>query len=94
MRECMLLLQIGGHMIRKEPKTLQELNLVDRFLFDELMDVPGAYEMVLTILLENKVSLLDKVQTEKEFRVSPALRSVRMDYIDILFMVFAKSVLI
>ena len=68
-------------MIKKEPKSLQELNLLDRFLFDELMDVPGMYETALTILLENRVSLLDKVQTEKEFRVSPGLRSVRMDVV-------------
>ena len=64
----------------ENPRPLQELNLVDRFLFDELMDVPGMYEKVLTILLENKVTLLN-AQTEKEFRVSPGLRSVRMDVV-------------
>lgn len=27
-------------MSKKIPKTLQELNLVDRFLFDEVMEIP------------------------------------------------------
>ncbi len=63
------------------PKSLQELNLVDRFLFDELMDISGMYEKVLSILLESKVELLEKVQTEKEYRVSPKLRSVRLDVV-------------
>ncbi len=66
---------------KREPKSLKELNLVDRFLFDELMDMPGMYEKVLSILLEKKVSLLQRVETEKEFRVSPNLRSVRMDVV-------------
>lgn len=70
-------------MEKSTPKLLRELNLVDRFLFDALMDVPGMYETVLSILLENKVTLLEKVQTEKEFRISPALRSVRLDVVGV-----------
>lgn len=62
-------------------RSLQDLNLVDRFLFDETMEVPGMYEIMVNILLENKVTLLDRVQTEKEFRISPELRSVRLDVV-------------
>ena len=62
-------------------RSLQDLNLVDRFLFDETMEVPGMYQIVVNILLENKVTLLDRVQTEKEFRISPELRSVRLDVV-------------
>lgn len=68
-------------MTDKEPKSLQELNLMDRFLFDEVMDVPGMYQIAVSILLENNVTILDKVHTEKEFRVSPKLRAVRLDVI-------------
>lgn len=65
----------------QESRSLQDLNLVDRFLFDETMEVPGMYEIMVNILLENKVTLLDRVQTEKEFRISPELRSVRLDVV-------------
>ena len=65
----------------QEARSLQDLNLVDRFLFDETMEVPGMYQITVNILLENKVILLDRVQTEKEFRVSPILRSVRLDVV-------------
>ena len=64
-----------------EARSLQDLNLVDRFLFDETMEVPGMYQMTVNILLENNATLLDRVQTEKEFRVSPVLRSVRLDVV-------------
>lgn len=65
----------------QESRSLQDLNLVDRFLFDETMEVPGMYQIMVNILLENKVTLLDRVQTEKEFRISPELRSVRLDVV-------------
>lgn len=65
----------------QESRSLQDLNLMDRFLFDETMEVPGMYQIMVNILLENKVTLLDRVQTEKELRVSPELRSVRLDVV-------------
>ncbi len=66
-------------MSKKIPKTLRELNLVDRFLFDAAMEVPHVYETLVGILLEKEMYFLDVVQTEKEFRVSPQLRSNRLD---------------
>lgn len=64
----------------KQPlKPLWELNLTDRFLFDEVMERPGAFALFLSILLEEDVALLEPVQTEKELRVSPRLRAVRLD---------------
>lgn len=68
-------------MTEREPRSLQDLNLVDRFLFDEIMDVSGMYQIAVNILLENKADLLDKTQTEKEFRISPLLRAVRLDVV-------------
>ena len=65
----------------QKARSLQDLNLVDRFLFDETMEVPGMYQTTVNILLENKVKLLDRAQTEKEFRLSPKLRSVRLDVV-------------
>lgn len=68
-------------MTEREPRSLQDLNLMDRFLFDEIMDVSGMYQIAVNILLENKADLLDKTQTEKEFRISPLLRAVRLDVV-------------
>ena len=60
---------------------LEELNLTDRFPFAETMDEPDAYEAMVGILLENEIELLERTQTEKELRVSPELRAVRLDVI-------------
>lgn len=60
---------------------LEEMNLLDKFLFDEAMEDREAYETVVSILLENEVELLGRAETEKELRVSPDLRQVRLDVI-------------
>ena len=60
---------------------LEELNLTDRFLFAETMDEPEAYKAVVGILMEDEIELLDHTQTEKELRVSPELRAVRLDVV-------------
>ena len=60
---------------------LDGLNLVDRFLFDETMENPEAYQAAISILLEDEVEFLKKPETEKELRISPELRSVRLDVI-------------
>lgn len=58
---------------------LSDLNLTDRFLFDEVMDDPQVHQDALSIIFGHPVPLLGKNETEKELRVSPAVRSVRMD---------------
>ncbi len=60
---------------------LENLNLVDRFLFDEVMEDQASYQALISILLENEIEILDKTQTEKELRVSPELRQVRLDVV-------------
>ena len=61
-------------------KTLQELTLFDRFLFNETMEIPEAHEAVLRIILgDEKLKLLSQVQTEKEMQTAPWLRSIRLD---------------
>ena len=61
-------------------KTLQELTLLDRFLFDEAMEDKEIHEALLKIILgEDAVRLLDEVETEKELRTMPWLKSIRVD---------------
>lgn len=60
---------------------LQDLNLTDRFLFDETMESREAYEATICILLENEIELLEQPETEKEFRISPQLRAIRLDVV-------------
>ena len=52
---------------------LTQLNLTNRFLFDEVMDDYQTHQDVLSIILERNVPLLEKNVTEKEHRVSPLL---------------------
>ena len=68
--------------IKKEQKVmkpLKELNLLDRFLFDEVMEDPQTARDILEILLGREVPLLDHNETEKEYRRSPQYRSIRID---------------
>ena len=61
-------------------KTLNELTLLDKFLFDEVMDIPEAHEAALRIILgDENLQLLTPSQTEKELRTAPWLRSIRLD---------------
>ncbi len=60
-------------------KTLKELTLLDRFLFDQTMDCPEAHEAALQIIFSDpNLRLLTPAQTEKELRTAPWLRSVRL----------------
>ena len=58
---------------------LKDLNLTNRFLFDVVAEDPDAHEAMLSIILGRDVRLSEKNQTEKEFLLSPSIRSIRMD---------------
>ena len=62
-------------------RELRELNLLDKFLFDEAMEDRETYQMAVSILMENEVEFLEKPETEKELRVSSEIRQVRMDVV-------------
>ena len=63
----------------EEKKALKDLNLINRFLFAEVMDDPEVNQDALSIILGQNVRLLSSPQTEKEHRVSPLAKSIRMD---------------
>ena len=58
---------------------LSELNLTNRFLFDTVMEDPETQQTALSIIFQREIPLLTHAETEKELRISPALRSIRMD---------------
>ena len=64
-----------------ERKKLSELNLTDKFLFDETTEDFAAYEALVSVLLENDIHFLTQPETEKEYRLSPELRQIRLDVI-------------
>lgn len=53
-------------MEERQSRILQlvELNLLDKFLFDEVMEDSGTYETMISILLENEVRLIGKPEAE------------------------------
>ncbi len=63
----------------EEKKALKDLNLIDRFLFAEVMDDPEAVQDALSIILGQDIRLISPSQTEKEHRVSPLSKSIRME---------------
>ncbi len=58
---------------------LKDLNLINRFLFNEVMEDRESYQAAVSILLGEDIRLLTEPETEKEFRVSPELREIRLD---------------
>ena len=64
---------------KKNIVPLKDLNLTSRFLFDEVMEDPQIQKEMLSIILGREIPLLEQSESEKEFRVSPLIRSVRMD---------------
>ena len=63
-----------------KPK-LDNMNLSDRFLFNETVEDPEIYNMIVEILMDEHISMLNRAETEKELRVSPQLREIRLDVI-------------
>ena len=60
-------------------KSLKELNLLDKFLFDEAMDDPENVKTMLDIILSQNTMLKHLPQTEKEQRISTDNRQIRLD---------------
>lgn len=60
-------------------RPLKELNLLDRFLFDEAMEDPENVKTILDIILSQNTSLKHPPQTEKEQRTSNENRQIRLD---------------
>ncbi|MDD3220495.1 MAG: Rpn family recombination-promoting nuclease/putative transposase [Lachnospiraceae bacterium] len=58
---------------------LKDLDLLDRFLFDEAMEDPETYAAVLKIIFQANVSLLSQSEVEKQLQTAPYLKSVRLD---------------
>ena len=59
-----------GELFMNKRKSLKELNLLDKFLFDEAMDDPENVKTMLDIILSQKTNLKHPPQTEKEQRTS------------------------
>ncbi len=67
-------------MTKKQHRVpLKDLNLTDRFLFDEVMEDPQIHQDVLGIIFGKEIPLLRQNETEKEVRKKPSARSIRMD---------------
>ena len=62
----------------KNKKSLQDLTLLDRFLFAEVMEDPKTFENILSIILGD-ISIKGRPQSEHENRTSPLKRQVRLD---------------
>lgn len=63
----------------KNKKSLQDLTLLDRFLFAEVMEAPKTFENILSIILGEDISIKGRPQSEHENRTSPLKRQVRLD---------------
>ena len=66
-------------MRERKQKELKDLNLLDKFLFDEAVAAPGFLEDVLSIILERDVELNYPPQSEREVRMDTGNREVRLD---------------
>lgn len=62
---------------------LRELNLTNRFLFNEVMEDAEVHQDVLSIIFGRDIRMLEVHGTEYEKSVSPLARSVRLDVFSI-----------
>ena len=60
-------------------KQLNELTLLDRFLFASVLEDDRSLELVLSISMGEEITLRQPSQVEKDFRTMPWLRSIRLD---------------
>lgn len=63
----------------KKMKPLKDLNLTNRFLFDEVMSDPDTHREALSIIFGREIPILEYNETEREGRKTPLIRSIRMD---------------
>lgn len=63
----------------KDKRTLKDLNLMDKFLFDEAMEDKDNMKTLLDIVLGQDTHLKYPPQTEKEFRNSKENLQIRLD---------------
>ena len=66
-------------MFETKMKPLKDLDLLDRFLFDNVMENPEACQDILSICLGMDIPEIVSAQKEKTFELSNALRSIRLD---------------
>ena len=66
-------------MSTKEKRKLKDLNLLDKFLFDEAMEDEENMKTLLDIILGQNTHLKQPPQTEKECRSSLEKRQIRLD---------------
>ncbi len=71
--------QASKMTIQKARSKLARMNLVDQFLFDEVMEYQDAFQAAISILMSKEIVILGRAETEKEFRISPELRQARLD---------------
>jgi predicted transposase/invertase (TIGR01784 family) len=62
---------------------LKDLNLTNRFLFDAVMEDPATQQDMLSIIFGREIPLIQQSASEKELRLSPLSRSIRMDIFSI-----------
>lgn len=68
---------------KKNMIPLQDLNLTSRFLYDEVMESSEIHREALSIIFGKEIPPLNQTESEKELRISPTIRSIRMDVISI-----------
>ena len=61
------------------PKKLQDLNLMDRFLFSELIESAEAYKIILEIILEREINFKGEPVAENEKRKELLGKIARLD---------------
>ena len=65
--------------MKKNKKSLQNLTLLDRFLFAEVMEDSKTFENILSIILGEDILIKGRPQSEHETRTSPLKRQIRLD---------------
>lgn len=64
-------------------RAVQQMTLLDNFLFREVVKEPDLFNILVNILMEQELQFPERSETEKVLGISPLLREIRLDVFNV-----------
>lgn len=75
--------QIDDRDLREAFTKLDAMNLTDQFLFNCVMEDAAVFSAVVSIIMNQDIQIGFHIQSEKELRIAPEIRRIRLDVVGI-----------
>lgn len=80
---CHDLCQVDEAGLEEAFTRLDAMNLTDQFLFNCVMEDADVFSAVVSIIMEREIRIKWNIQSEKELRIAPELRKIRLDVVGV-----------